>query len=352
MDFVSERINNLEPYTAGEQINSIIKLNTNENPYPPSPEVYKAIKEYDAGLLRLYPDQYSTALIKTVAEKHSVDKDMVFVGNGSDEILAFCWQAFFDEADEKIAYPDITYSFYPVYSNLYKVQSVVIPVNEDFQIDLSAYNGLAVKGIILANPNAPTSLAIKANELTAYVKSNSDKLVIVDEAYIDFSDESVISYVGDYDNLLVIRTLSKGYSLAGLRCGYAVGNSKLIAGLNKIKNSFNNYPVDSLAQIAATAALKDAAYYGEINAKVVNTRERISAALRNMGFRVLKSESNFLFITHNLYQAKDLYLKLKSERILVRYFNKPKINNYLRISVGTDADMDTLLDKISMIINA
>lgn len=352
MDFVSDRIRILKPYTAGEQIESIIKLNTNENPYPPTPKIKKKLESLDIAKLKLYPDQNSNMVKDAIAKRFNVSSDMVFMGNGSDEILAFVRPAFFDGEGEKLAYADITYSFYPVYDQLYRVQTVIVPVKEDFSVDLTEYDNLPVKGYLFANPNAPTSIAIPKDEMEDFIRRHPDRLVIIDEAYIDFCDESVIGLTKKYDNLLVIRTLSKGYSLAGIRCGFAVGCKALIDGLKKIKDSFNNYPVDYIAEIVAAEAVKDADYYQMINAKVVNTRKRTVIEMKELGFSVLPSSSNFIFVTHGKFKAEELYQKLKAEKILIRHFNKERIDNYLRITIGTDKEMDYFLERLSKIINA
>lgn len=351
MNFISDRIRELIPYTAGEQVSYIIKLNTNENPYPPTPNINKVLADMDIDKLKLYPDQNNTSLKQALSEKYNVSEDMVFVGNGSDEILALMYLAFFSDDDEKIAYPDITYSFYPVYNELFQVKSVVIPLKSDFTINLNQYKDLNVKGYIFANPNAPTGIAIAKDKLEEFIKTNQDKLVVVDEAYIDFCCESVADLTKVYNNLLVIKTFSKGYSLAGIRCGYAIGCKELVGGLKKIKDSFNNYPVDYITEKVAREAVLDVDYYKDINSKVIKTRDRVSEDMVNLGFNVLPSSSNFIFVTHKTHKAYDLYLKLKEEKILVRQWNKPKIDNYLRITIGTDHEMDILLDKLKEIIN-
>lgn len=352
MDFVSDRIRKLSPYTSGEQTEYIIKLNTNENPYPPSPRINELLKSIEISNLKRYPNQTSERLRNALATKYKVKPDMIFVGNGSDEILALLHFAFFDDIKENIAYPDVTYSLYLVYDDLFKNKTYNPPLNDDFTLDLTNYEDLDVKGYIFANPNAPTSIAIPATVIEDFIIKHRDKLVIIDEAYIDFCNESVVGLTLKYDNLLVVQTFSKGYSLAGIRCGYAIGNSKLIEGLNIVKDCFNNYPIDYITEQIAIEAVLDEQYYRDINAKVVLTRERVIGAMRKMGFNVLNSSSNFIFASHNSYPAVEIYKKLKEKKILVRHWNKEKISNYLRISVGTDAEMDLLLENMSKILNA
>jgi len=350
MDFVSKRIRHMVPYKAGEQVEYIVKLNTNENPYPPTPKIEERLKSLDIDKLKLYPDQNSNMLKTAIAEKFGIINDMVFVGNGSDEILALIRPAYFDGVKEKIAYPDITYSFYPVYDELFKNKTVIKPVKEDFTIDLKDYDDLDVKGFMFANPNAPTSIAIPKTVMEDFVSRHPDKIVIIDEAYIDFCCESMAELTKKYDNLLVIQTFSKGYSLAGIRCGYAIGSSSLIDGLEIIKDSFNNYPLDYIAEIIATEAIKDEQYYRNINQKVVATRERIIKKMREMDFTVMNSSSNFIFVTHKTKYAGDLYRQLKERKILVRHWKKDRIDNYLRITIGCDSDMDYFIDKLSELL--
>lgn len=351
MSLISKRIEKLIPYTAGEQLEFIIKLNTNENPYPPTPKIKDVLESIEIEKLRLYPDQNSVMLRQALAQKYDVDIDMVFVGNGSDEILAFVNMAFFDDSNEKMAYPDITYSFYPVYNELFKIDNIILPVKEDYSVDLDEYSNLDVKGYIFANPNAPTGKALRVEDIETFIRLNQDKLIVIDEAYIDFCDESVVSLTNKYDNLLVIQTFSKGYALAGIRCGYAIGNKKLIDGLKIIKNSFNNYPVDYITELIATEAVKDTEYYRELSKKICTTRENITQKLKELGFRVVESASNFLFVSHDKAPAEKLYLALKKEKILVRHWNKPRIENNLRISIGTDEQMNYFIKVLSKILN-
>jgi histidinol-phosphate aminotransferase len=352
-EYWSSRIRNLVPYTAGEQPKDrkYIKLNTNENPYPPSPKVMEAINhkaQMDAGSgaeLRLYPDTECTDMKKAVCEVYGVREDMIFTGTGSDEVLALCFLAFFDELSG-VCYPDISYSFYPVYSALFGVKSEVIPLNEDFTLPVEKFTSINM-GVLLANPNAPTGLAISLNEVEQIVSSNKS-LVIVDEAYVDFGAESAITLLDKYPNLLVIRTLSKSCSLAGLRLSWAAGNPNLIAALETVKNSFNSYTVDRIAQAAGAAAIRDYAYMRANADKVIKTRERTAAGLRELGFEVLESRANFLFAGHD--RAEDIFKGLRERGILVRWFNKPRINRFLRISIGTDAEMEKVLEVLKELV--
>lgn len=340
----SELTASLVPYVPGEQPKDrqYIKLNTNENPYPPSPKVIAAIQEATNADLRLYPDPTSDILRETLAEYYGLSKNQVFVGNGSDEILAFAFPAFFSSA-KPILFPDITYTFYPVYAQLYGLKYETIPTDDQFRIDAKSFcvpNG----GIVIPNPNAPTARYMLVDHLREILDANRDQVVIVDEAYIDFGGESAVSFIAEYPNMLVVQTLSKSRSLAGLRVGMAMGHPDLIEGLNRIKNSFNSYTLDRLALAGAVASIEDQAYFEEMNRKVVATRERISESLKVLGFEIIESKANFIFITHPLKPAQVLFDELKSRGILVRYFNKPRIDQYLRVSIGTDEEMNTFVD--------
>ncbi len=340
----SELTASLEPYVPGEQPKdrTYIKLNTNENPYPPSPKALEAIREAAGADLRLYPDPTCDALCQTIADYYGFAKENVFVGNGSDEILAFAFPAFFS-AKRPILFPDITYSFYPVYARLYGIPYETVPTDDLFRIDPKAYaapNG----GVILPNPNAPTARYLIVNGIKEILEANKEQVVIVDEAYIDFGGESVTPLIAEYPNLLVVQTLSKSRSLAGLRVGMALGHPELIEGLNRIKNSFNSYTLDRLALAGAIASIEDREYFEETNRKVIATRERTTASLRQLGFEVIDSLANFVFVTHPEKEAGVLFSALKERGILVRYFNKPRIDRYLRVSIGTDDEMDAFLN--------
>lgn len=346
----SETVKKIEPYVPGEQPRDMkyIKLNTNENPYPPSPKVIEAIQGYDKNRLRLYPDNDCNELRETVANYYGIKKDQVFIGNGSDELLAFVFLAFF-EPGKPILFPDVTYSFYPVYSQLFNIEYRTVPLDENFNIPVEAFctdNG----GILIANPNAPTAKYLDTRHIRTILESNKDSVVVVDEAYIDYGGESMVKYIKDYPNLLVIQTFSKSRSLAGLRIGLAMGQEELIEGINRVKNSFNSYTMDSIALVGATAALKDEEYFQKTRAMVINTRERVSVALSEMGFVTTDSCANFIFISHPRFPAAALFKELRERGILVRYFNKPRINNYLRVTIGTDEEMDCFIKAVREII--
>ncbi|MDO3670363.1 histidinol-phosphate transaminase [Acinetobacter baumannii] len=339
MRFWSPEVRELEPYVPGEQpkIQNLLKLNTNENPYPPSPKVVEAVQAVlheQADALRLYPDPDATALKQAIAKQQNIDVSQVFVGNGSDEVLAHIFKAFFLQ-DEPILYPDITYSFYPVYSQFFGTKTKEIPLNENFEIDVRDYtqpNG----GVIITNPNAPTSIALSLAEIEQVLQANPDRVVVIDEAYVDFGAESAVSLINRYENLVVCQTTSKSRSLAGLRVGFAIAQSHLIAALEAVKNSFNSYPIDRFAIAAAVASFEDQAYFEEQCQKVITSREKLVRDLTELGFNVLPSKANFIFATHSQHDARQLAQKLREQGIIVRYFNKPRINQFLRITVGTD----------------
>ncbi|EPE9871536.1 histidinol-phosphate transaminase [Acinetobacter baumannii] len=339
MRFWSPEVRELEPYVPGEQpkIQNLLKLNTNENPYPPSPKVVEAVQAVlheQADVLRLYPDPDATALKQAIAKQQNIEVSQVFVGNGSDEVLAHIFKAFFLQ-DEPILYPDITYSFYPVYSQFFGTKTKEIPLNENFEIDVRGYtqpNG----GVIITNPNAPTSIALSLAEIEQVLQANPDRVVVIDEAYVDFGAESAVSLINRYENLVVCQTTSKSRSLAGLRVGFAIAQSHLIAALEAVKNSFNSYPIDRFAIAAAVASFEDQAYFEEQCQKVITSREKLVRDLTELGFNVLPSKANFIFATHSQHDAGQLAQKLREQGIIVRYFNKPRINQFLRITVGTD----------------
>ena len=339
MRFWSPEVRELEPYVPGEQpkIQNLLKLNTNENPYPPSPKVVEAVQAVlheQADALRLYPDPDATALKQAIAKQQNIDVSQVFVGNGSDEVLAHIFKAFFLQ-DGPILYPDITYSFYPVYSQFFGTKTKEIPLNENFEIDVRDYtqpNG----GVIITNPNAPTSIALSLAEIEQVLQANPDRVVVIDEAYVDFGAESAVSLINRYENLVVCQTTSKSRSLAGLRVGFAIAQSHLIAALEAVKNSFNSYPIDRFAIAAAVASFEDQAYFEEQCQKVITSREKLVRDLTELGFNVLPSKANFIFATHSQHDAGQLAQKLREQGIIVRYFNKPRINQFLRITVGTD----------------
>ncbi len=349
--FWSDLVHQLDPYVPGEQPQDhrYIKLNTNENPYPPSPEVEKVIQSFPVESLQRYPDPESIELRQTLASYFDLDSNQIFVGNGSDEVLAHSFQTFFAGRDP-ILFPDISYSFYPVYCSLYQVDYRPVALDSEFCIDIANYqctNG----GIILPNPNAPTGIALSLDaigELLEHTKS----VVIVDEAYIDFGAESALSLIADYPNLLVIQTFSKSRSLAGLRLGYAAAQTELIEGLNRVKNSFNTYPVDRLASAIAIACLKDEAWFQQCRQRIISSRDWLEIALTELKFKVYPSSSNFLFVQHASSSASDLYSKLKQAGILVRYFKSSRIDNCLRISIGSDEECHRLVDSLKQILSS
>jgi histidinol-phosphate aminotransferase len=334
----------LVPYIPGEQPKdqTYIKLNTNENPYPPSPKVLSAIRNAVNADLRLYPDPTCSKLVEKAALYYGANANQVFTGNGSDEILAFAFAAFFSPKKRPILFPDITYSFYKVYAGLYGIPYRTVPLDEDFNVPLQSFdqpNG----GIVLPNPNAPTGRYIDTERLRGLLQWNSDSVVILDEAYIDFGGRSAVSLTAEYPNVLVVHTLSKSRSLAGLRVGLAIGHPDLIEGLNRVKNSFNSYTLDRLALAGAVAALEDRGYFEDTTRKVIATRERTIQRLRELGFRVIESAANFVFISHPKHPAASLFQDLKQRGVLVRYFNQARIDQFLRVSIGTDEEMDVFL---------
>ncbi|WP_193161710.1 histidinol-phosphate transaminase [Microbulbifer hainanensis] len=342
--FWSPALSQLEPYVPGEQPRGrkLIKLNTNENPYRPSLRALEVLADPQlADALRRYPDPESTDLCAVIAEQFGVDTEQVFVGNGSDEVLAHSFYSFF-RRDEPLLFPDITYSFYPVYCQLYGIGYRTPALRDDFSIAVADYAGPAA-GVILPNPNAPTGRYLPLAEIEQLLQLQPERVVAIDEAYIDFGGDSAVSLIDRYPNLLVIRTLSKSHALAGLRLGYALGQAHLIEGLDRTKNSFNSYPIDSVAQRLGAAAISDSAWLEESSGKVIATRERTAEALRALDFDVVPSKANFLLARPRAIGAKALYLALRERGILVRYFDKPRIGDYLRISIGTDAEMDQLL---------
>jgi histidinol-phosphate aminotransferase len=347
-------VSRLTPYVPGEQpkIANLIKLNTNENPYPPSPRVLAAIRAElgeDAARLRLYPDPNADALKACIARLHGLNTNQVFVGNGSDEVLALVFQALLKH-DTPTCFPDITYSFYPVYCGLYEIDYRTIPLAEDFSIRLQDYNA-PCGGIVFPNPNAPTARALSLGEVESIVAAHPECVVVVDEAYIDFGGETAIPLINRYPNLLVVRTLSKSHGLAGLRVGYAVGDAALIEGLERVKNSFNSYPLDRLALVGAIAALEDTQYFEQTRQAIMRTREKLVADLATLGFEVLPSTANFIFARHPQRDAATLAQQLREKAILVRHFKLPRIEQFLRISIGTDAECAALVRALQMILN-
>ncbi|MDR2363803.1 MAG: aminotransferase class I/II-fold pyridoxal phosphate-dependent enzyme [Spirochaetaceae bacterium] len=349
--FWNKRARGLEPYVPGEQPRErrLIKLNTNENPYPPSPKALAAIREAAAADLRLYPDPLCTVLREAVAETYRVKPEQVFPGNGSDEVLAFAFAAFFPSAGEggvrPVLFPDITYSFYPVYAGLWDIPVRTVPLTGDFSVNAEDYLYPA-GGVIFPNPNAPTGRALPLRDIlsVAGYQGKAGRVVIVDEAYGAFGGESAVPHIGEFPNLLTVHTLSKAASLAGLRVGFAIGREELIQGLCRLRDSFNSYTLDRLALAGAAAAVSDGAYYHEINRKVIATRERVSGRLRELGFEVIPSAANFIFIRRPRLSGAEIFAALRERGILVRRFDTPRIRDYLRVSMGTDKDMDEFLE--------
>lgn len=347
--FWNETTKNIEAYVPGEQPQDkkYIKLNTNENPYPPSKKVIDVMKNAVNDDLKLYPDPTGKKLITAISKTYNVSENQIFVGNGSDEVLAFAFKAFFSE-NRGIKFPDISYSFYPVYANLFNIPFEEVPLDGDFNIPLDKLMGNNT-GVIIPNPNAPTAKYIDTNKLVDLLEANKDNVVIIDEAYIDFGGTSMVKYINEYPNLLVIQTLSKSRSLAGLRCGFAIGDKDLIEGLNRVKNSINSYTLDRVALAGAEEAIYDKSYL-ENSKKIIETRENTIKELEKLNFKVLDSKANFIFVTHKNVKADYIYNTLKDQGILVRYFNKPRINNYLRITIGTDNEMEALIKKLQNIL--
>jgi histidinol-phosphate aminotransferase len=347
--FWNTRVKNLSPYTPGEQPRGagIVKLNTNENPYPPSPRVFEAIRAASDDSLRLYPDPACYGLRAAVAERYNVRPEQVFAGNGSDEVLAFAFGAFFHAAPADAAlFPDITYSFYPVYANLWGVPFKEIPLDKDFSINTGDY--ASGGGIIFPNPNAPTGIALPVRAVTALARRCADagRVMIVDEAYQAFGAESAVPFIGENPALLTVHTLSKQASLAGLRAGFAIGQRPLIEALERIRDSFNSYTVNALSQAAAAAAVLDAPYYNGITQKIIKTRERTAAELAALGFTTLPSSANFIFTKPPApATARALFAALRENGILVRHFDKPRARDFIRVSIGLDREMDRFLEK-------
>lgn len=339
----SRRLNGIEAYIPGEQpkVHSLIKLNTNENPYPPSPKALAALREQAVSEMRLYPDPGSACLLETLGRAYGLSEDQIFVGNGSDEVLAFSFLAFFDPG-RPVLFPDITYSFYPVYADFFNVEYRTVPLNEEFRIPVNCFCRPS-GGAIFPNPNAPTGVALPLEEVERIVAADPDRVVVVDEAYVDFGAETAVGLIDRYPNLLVVQTLSKYRSLAGLRVGWAMGDRELIAALDCVKNCINSYTLDRAAQAAAAAAIEDSGYYRANADKIIATRGRTAEALRKLNFQVLPSAANFLFAAPPDDRAEEVFQKLRERKVLVRYFKKSRISRFLRITIGTDGEMDALL---------
>ena len=352
--FWSKTVKELTPYVPGEQpkLSQLIKLNTNESPYGPSPKALAAIAAANTEALRLYPDPNSDALKQSIAKLHGLTANQVFVGNGSDEVLAHVFLGLLKHEDP-ILFPDITYSFYPVYCKLYGIAFDNIPLSDDFSISVADYlkkNNGRNGGIIFPNPNAPTGRSLHLKDIETLLQANKDSVVVIDEAYVDFGTSSAVSLIKQYNNLLVTHTLSKSYALAGLRVGYAVGHPDLIEALERVKNSFNSYPIDKLAMAGAMAAIEDQDYLKKISQAVITTRGNLIESLNTLGFETIPSSANFIFTKHPKHDAAKLSAALREKYIIVRHFKLPRIDQHLRITIGTDEQCDALVKAIKEII--
>lgn len=348
--FWSEVVHGLVPYTPGEQVQipGLIKLNTNENPYGPSPRALAAMQAAVGDDLRRYSDPSNTALKDAVARRFGLKREQVFVGNSSDEVLAHTFHALLKH-DKPLLSPDISYSFYPTYCKLYGIEHVQVPLNDRFEIDIQAY-AQPCGAIIIANPNAPTGIALPLESIATLAAMQPDQVVVIDEAYVDFGAQSAVTLLDRYPNLLVIQTLSKSRSLAGLRVGFAVGHPDLIAGLERVKNSFNCYPLSQVQQAGAVAALDDHAYMEQTANAIIASRRRLTAQMEALGFEVLPSHANFIFARHPRHDGAALAAGLRERAILVRHFNRPRIDQFLRISIGTDAECEALIDALRALL--
>jgi histidinol-phosphate aminotransferase len=351
-----DKVRKVVPYTPGEQPNrpNMIKLNTNECPYPPAPGVQKALDALEVDKLRLYPDPKASVLVDALADYYGLKSSEVFVGVGSDDVLAMIFMTFFN-GKEPILFPDITYSFYDVWADLLRIPYETVPLDDDFNIRKEDYLGMKEGGrknggIIFPNPNAPTGVLIGLDFIEEIVAANPDVIVVVDEAYIDFGGKSALPLIHKYDNLLVVQTFSKSRAMAGMRIGYAMGNERLIKYLSDVKFSFNSYTMNQTTLALGVEAIKDDAYFKEIVGKIVKTRERVKAELKELGFVFRDSMSNFIFATHPAYDMTRMFEQLREKDIYVRHFNSERIKNYLRITIGTDKEMDTLLQTIKEIL--
>lgn len=338
------------PYVPGEQPKdtNVVKLNTNENPYPPSPNVRMALDDFDCGRMRLYPDPEASVLVDAIAENYGVKPEQVFVGVGSDDVISMAFLTFFN-SDKPVLFPDVTYSFYDVWAEVYRIPYKQMPLDENFRINAKDYmteNG----GIIFPNPNAPTGVLESVDMIEEIVKANPDSVVMIDEAYIDFGGKSCLPLIEKYDNLLVIQTFSKSRSMAGMRIGYAMGNEKLIKYMNDVKFSINSYTMNHITQICGAEAVKDKAYFEEHVNKIINSREYTKKKLTELGFTFPDSMSNFIFAKHESADANEIFAKLKEKKIFVRHWNKPRISDYLRISIGTPEEMEKLISALGEIL--
>ncbi len=345
-----DNLRKIEPYVPGEQPDfpDMIKLNTNENPYPPSPKVREVMEHFDESKLRLYPDPASSRLVQAIADYNNVKNSQVFVGVGSDDVLAIAFMAFFN-SKKPILFADITYSFYDVWAELFRIPYEKVPLNNKFEIVPSDYyreNG----GVIIANPNAPTGIAQSINALEDIIQHNQDVVVIIDEAYADFSSQTALNLIQKYDNVLIVQTYSKSRSLAGMRIGHAFGSEELISALNDVRYSFNSYPMTRLSVEIGAAVITDTDYFEQTKKKVIATREWVKRELIRLGFTFGDSMTNFIFATHDRVPAQVIFDKLREKHIFVRHFSAPRIDNYLRISIGTEEEMRRFLNEVAAII--
>ena len=344
-------IRKVEPYVPGEQPkqDNVIKLNTNENPYPPTPMVTDAAGHFNMDKLRLYPDPEAADLVGAIAGYYGMNKNQVFVGVGSDDVISMCFLTFFN-SDKPVLFPDITYSFYSVWADLYRIPYENPKLDADFKIvpeDYYKENG----GVIFPNPNAPTALYMELDKVEDIIKHNQDVVVIIDEAYIDFGGKSALEFVNKYENVLVVQTFSKSRSMAGMRIGYAFGNEKLIKALNDVKYSFNSYTMNATSLAYGVCAVKDKQYFEKCVNEIIKTRQYSAQKLTELGFTFPESKANFIFATHKSVPAAKIFEELKKRNIYVRYFNKPVIDNYLRISIGTKEQMDKLFEALADIVD-
>lgn len=350
-DLWTKNLRDVEPYVPGEQSKNknIVKLNANENPYPPSPMVKKSLESFDLSELKKYPNANATELKQALADYYNVGIENVFVGNGSDDVIAIAFQSFFN-SDKPIVYPDLTYSFYPVWCRLFDISYKTYPVDDNFRINVEDYRE-ANGGVVIPNPNAPTSIGEGLDFVERLMEYNRDSIVIIDEAYVDFGGVSSIELTKKYENLLVTGTFSKSRSLAGLRLGFAIGSKRLISVMEVVKNCYNSYTVDSLAITMGSASIKDDEYFKDCCKKIINTRERVANEMRGLGFTVADSSTNFLFATRDDLSMKELFEYLKIKNVFIRYFNLPRIDNHVRISIGTDDEMDIFLSRLKEYLN-
>lgn len=350
---ITDRIRTVTPYTPGEQPKDtgIIKLNTNECPYPPSPMVDKVLSDFDTDRLRLYPDPAVSDLVAAIAKYNDLNEEEVFVGVGSDDVLSMCFLTFFNSLDPVI-FPDITYSFYDVWCDVYRIPYKTLPLKDDFTINVSDYMGHNGKagGIIIANPNAPTGVELPLTDIEKIVADNQDCVVIIDEAYVDFGGVSALPLIKKYKNVVVVQTYSKSRAMAGMRIGFAMADKSLIKAMSDVKYSVNSYTMNMPSIIGGVAAIEDDEYFREITGKIIATRERSKEELAKLGFTFADSKTNFIFAKHEEISGDEIFNKLKAEKIYVRHWNKDRIGDYLRITIGTDEQMDRLFDKLKEIV--